>query len=76
MGSGGEKRSGGPIMLGSNLVLSQLLRQIVPRDHLLFSSTPNDQVQDQDSVSLSPSLSSLIDEGREREREREIDGLD
>lgn len=58
-------------MLGSNLVLSQLLRQIVPRDHLLFSSTPNDQVQDQDSVSLSPSLSSLIDEGRERERERD-----
>lgn len=71
MGSGGEKRSGGPIMLGSNLVLSQLLRQIVPRDHLLFSSTPNDQVQDQDSVSLSPSLSSLIDEGRVRERERD-----
>lgn len=58
-------------MLGSNLVLSQLLRQIVPRDHLLFSSTPNDQVQDQDSVSLSPSLSSLIDEGRVRERERD-----
>ena len=57
MGSGGEKRSGGPIMLGSNLVLSQLLRQIVPRDHLLFSSTPNDQGQDQDSVSLSSSLS-------------------
>lgn len=59
MGSGGEKRSGGPIMLGSNLVLSQLLRQIVPRDHLLFSSTPNDQVQDQDSVSLSLSPLSL-----------------
>lgn len=32
-GSGGEEGDGGPIVLRSNLILSQLLRQIRSRDH-------------------------------------------
>jgi len=67
MGSGREKRCGGPIMLGSNLIFSQLVRQIVPRDHLISSSTPKDPQMLSLSLSLYVSLSSLIDEEIERE---------